>query len=215
MSEILSKKDPITPPPNYESFLITFTEDKKNNYKQLSRTLMPPISTKLKKIIFSKNTKNPFREIYSDFYNIKNMKYRDKCPYRQISLDIDKNPITQEWFIISPVTGCIAGQYSTTNNNQHIWLLQKQKNNYIILAEGESILMDINGSKSYPDLKITYYLSSVVPPHPILACGSAIQKWSFDTRQQRYRYQKQLAFINADCPNEMDYDLPEKTSSNG
>ncbi len=151
------------------------------------------IPNKVKQRLFSNQTLNPFRAIYSDVYTPKARKAFKKCDFVGIQFKLDDRAETQEWYIAAPVETCLYGEKAIgpipagDNSEIHYWILQKDsRNQYQILMESGGLLTVTNiKQQGYKQLKTQIFNQHIYrdkadkDTYPLQSCGGARIIWEF------------------------------------
>ena len=137
------------PPYNMSTGVQVFEtrDDYLEGYNKRKDLLLLIIPSKLKQVIFSKQTTNPFRPLFPYIYTANNKKIITHCGYfTGVQLELDDNPKTSEWYAVAPVETCLRDKdyyidppiKFNPSEAGHIWIVQKQANGqYRILMESE------------------------------------------------------------------------------
>jgi len=161
------------------------------------------ISRALNKALRSESTSNPFKSSFPHIYTTANIRKRKECPIYSTQLELDSNPITQEWLIVFPALKCLGGDvYEPYLNGAdqvpHSWIIQRiSANEYRILMEADSRYIHISHNdihQGYKQISNEFHVALAKPDHP-LQCGEAKLIWKY--RKGRYQIDK-VASYNID-----------------
>jgi len=154
------------------------------------------IPSKLKQVIFSKNTINPFRALFPYIYTTQNQKTMKHCGnFTGIQIELDDNSETTEWYIVAPVETCLRDKdhyikhpiMFNPSEVGHVWIIQKsQSRQYRILMESEGST-DISNKKhqGYKHLITQVYNNHIyrqkVKKDSNKYCGKAWISWKYES----------------------------------
>jgi len=154
------------------------------------------IPPKLKQIIFSNHTINPFKSMFPYIYTVNNKKIITRCAnFTGVQFELDDNPETTEWYIIAPVETCLRDKDFfrknpvTLNPSEvgHIWIVQKQPNGQyriVMEAEGDTAITNTK-HQGYKQLDTFIYNRHIyrreVENNSNKYCGKAGISWRYQS----------------------------------
>jgi len=150
------------------------------------RDVFKPIPAYLKTALFSGQTVNPFREVFSDVQLAHQRGQLNNCPFVGVELPLNKDSQSREWLISAPIKICLTGGYQRSREpGSHVWLLQQNaQGRYQMMMESAGLIQVIDEPASdYKQLRTRLY-----PFHlnsgSQQACGYGSISWSH--RNGRY-----------------------------
>ena len=148
---------------------------------QAVRGVFKPIPVHLKTAVFSGQTINPFREVFSDVQLAHQRGQLNNCPFVGIELPLNKNNQSREWLISAPIKICLTGSYQRSREpGSHVWLLQQNaQGRYQVMMESAGLIQLIDDPASgYKQLRTRLYQFQLNPVSQ-QACGYGSVSWSY------------------------------------
>lgn len=129
--------------------------------------------------VLSNHTNNPFRELYFDLYQSESLRKLKQCPFLALSFDLDNNSRTEEWVVTVSSQLCLHPINRYVDEYPHFWVIQKQAEDYRVLAEGDGKVRIRNNSQNYADIETEVHLK-IAQPFNNLKCGGALLNWGYN-----------------------------------
>ena len=160
------------------------------------RDMLKPIPSILKHQLFAKETDNPFKPVFANFYTKASQKKFQLCDFVGIQFELDDNNKTKEWYIAAAAEVCIYGDnairrvYAGGSSDIHSWIVQQDNmGKYRVLMESEgTISIGNNRNMGYREIKRSYIYNKHVyrkrnKQNPSSVCGSGTLKWQYQNGQ--------------------------------
>ena len=148
---------------------------------QTVRGVFKPIPDYLKAAVFSMQTVNPFRAVFSEVQAAYQRGQLNNCPFVGIELPLNQENQSREWLISAPVKICLSGSYQRSREpGSHVWLLQRNaQGRYQVMLESAGLVQVIDDpTAEYKQLRTRLYNFHLNPANQ-QACGYGSVSWSY------------------------------------
>ena len=148
---------------------------------QTVRGVFKPVPDYLKAAVFSGQTHNPFRAVFSDVQIAHQRGQLNSCPFVGIELPLNEDTQSREWLISAPIKICLTGSYQRSREpGSHVWLLQRNaQGRYQVMMESAGLIQVIDDpATGYKQLRTRLY-NFQLNPGDQQACGYGSVSWSY------------------------------------